>query len=102
MSNFEQYDTIINSPNFTASVKKKANMLWILMIAFLIYYFALLVGAAYFRPMFATILFGNINLGMVFAISQYAFAGAIALYYAHYMKHIDQLLQKVATAHHPL
>lgn len=99
MTEFEHYDAIANNPHFSNGIKKKAHMLWMLMAAFLTYYFILLVGAAYFRPLFAEILLGNINFGMVFAISQYVVAGAIALYYAHYMKQVDILMQNVLSAH---
>jgi uncharacterized membrane protein (DUF485 family) len=65
------------------------------MLAFLVYYFALLIGAAYYRSLFATILFGHFNLGMVFAVSQYAFAEIIALYYAKYMKKVGLAMQQI-------
>ncbi len=98
MTKYDYFEAIASNPDFSVCIKKKSHMLWMLMVAFLMYYFALLVGAAYFRPLFAAILIGNINVGVVFAISQYVFAGAIALYYAQYMKTVDILMQKVISA----
>ncbi|MEN9866381.1 MAG: hypothetical protein RL748_1971 [Pseudomonadota bacterium] len=97
--NLSDYETIANDPGFVLASKKKTRVLWILMLAFLAYYFALLIGAAYFRSLFATILFGHFNLGMVFAVSQYFFAGAIALYYARYMQQVDASMQQIVATH---
>ncbi len=95
MTKSEQYEAIAIDPRFLLGMQKKGRVLWILMIAFLCYYFALLIGAAYYRPLFAEMFWGNLNLGMAFALSQYLFAGGIALYYAHYMKQIDASMADV-------
>jgi uncharacterized membrane protein (DUF485 family) len=76
-------------------MQAKGRVLWRLMIAFLIYYFALLIGAAYYRPLFSLMVTSNLNFGMFFALSQYLFAGAIALFYAYYMKKIDASMADV-------
>jgi uncharacterized membrane protein (DUF485 family) len=96
--NHPEYEVIAKDPQFISTIANKSRVLWILMVAFLIYYFALLIGAAYYRSLFATILFSHFNLGMVFAISQYAFAGAIAVYYARYMKKVDLSMQQIIAA----
>lgn len=98
MTKFEFYESIARNPRFSEYQQRKARVLWLLMVAFLGYYFALLIGAAYFRPLFASIVFGNMNVGMLFALSQYAFAGAVAMYYAHYMKQVDASMQEVIDA----
>lgn len=94
-----EYQAIANDPRFILQTRKKARVLWILMLAFLAYYFALLIGAAYYRNLFATILFSHFNLGMVFAVSQYVFAGAIALFYARYMQQVDASMQQIVATH---
>jgi uncharacterized membrane protein (DUF485 family) len=100
MSNSKQYEAIANDVRFQLCMRQKSRMLWILMTAFLCYYFALLAGAAYYRPLFAQMLIGNLNLGMAFTLSQYLFAGAIALVYAQYMKKVDTTMQELIRNHH--
>jgi uncharacterized membrane protein (DUF485 family) len=95
MNTSQQTESIAQDPRFMRDMGRKRQVLWILMIFFLCYYFALLIGAAYYRPLFAEILFANINVGLVFALSQYFVAGGIALYYAQYMKKIDASVQDV-------
>ena len=67
-------------------MRRKAGMIIMLTAASLVWYFGLLFGAAYYKPLFATILTGNINFGMAFAISQYLFAAIIVVIYARFMK----------------
>ena len=47
-----------------------------------IYYFALPIGAAYFTDLFKTKLWGVINFGLVFALSEFIVAWLIAFFYA--------------------
>lgn len=96
--NHPEYEVIAKNPQFISTIADKSRVLWILMLAFLVYYFALLIGAAYYRSLFATILFSHFNLGMVFAVSQYLFAGGIAIYYARYMKKVDLAMQQIIAA----
>jgi uncharacterized membrane protein (DUF485 family) len=98
MSKPNIHEIIAESPLFTEVIQKKSRILWILSIVSLTYYFALVVGAAYYRPAFASILFWQINFGMLFALSQYLFAGGIAFIYAHYMKKIDSSMQSILKA----
>lgn len=94
----EEYEAIASDPRFHANIQRKGRMLWLLMLAFICYYFALLAGAAYYRPLFSELCIGKLNVGMVFALSQYAFAGGIALYYAHYMKSVDSAMHELVAA----
>lgn len=98
MSKPNIHEAIANSPQFAEVIQRKSRILWILTILSLIYYFALVIGAAYYRPTFASILFWHINFGMAFALSQYLFAGGIAFIYAHYMKQIDLSMQAILKA----
>jgi uncharacterized membrane protein (DUF485 family) len=99
MSKFEYFESIANNPAFSRYQEGKARILWLLMAAFLCYYFALLIGAAYFRELFASMVFGHVNVGMLFALSQYVFAGVVAVYYANYMKKVDTSMQEFIDAH---
>ncbi len=91
-------EKITASPEFARVMQKKSRVLWILTSLSLTYYFALVLGAAYCRPFFASLLTGHINFGMVFALSQYGFAGVIAFIYVHYMKQIDADMKSILTA----
>jgi uncharacterized membrane protein (DUF485 family) len=98
MKKIHVYQLIANTPQFAKVIERKARILWTLSLLSLGYYFALVAGAAYLRPLFASVLIGNINVGMVFAASQYIFAGGIAFIYAHYMKQIDLSMQSILKA----
>jgi uncharacterized membrane protein (DUF485 family) len=46
------------------------------------YYFLLPVGAAYFQDLFKVKVYGPVNVGILFALSEFIVAWAIAFYYA--------------------
>jgi uncharacterized membrane protein (DUF485 family) len=69
-------------PRFQRLHKKKTVFLWSLMLLSMAYYFLLPVGAAYHQELFRTPVWGPVNLGLVFALSQFLVAWAIALVYA--------------------
>lgn len=99
MNQAKLYQAIADDPRFIQSMRRKSRFIMLLTVAGLGFYFALLWGAAYFRPLFGTIIIGHINLGMLFAFSQYLFAGAIALIYAAFMKKTDAIVQEIVAAH---
>ncbi|TCJ12839.1 DUF485 domain-containing protein [Parasulfuritortus cantonensis] len=69
-------------PRFQALHAKKTRFLWSLMIISMIYYFLLPFGTAYFGDLFKIQVWGPINVGLVFALSQFIVAWAIAWIYA--------------------
>jgi len=69
-------------PRFQALYKKKTTFLWSLMIVSVVYYFLLPVGAAYFQELFRIKVWGPVNVGIVFALSEFIVAWAIAAVYA--------------------
>jgi uncharacterized membrane protein (DUF485 family) len=99
MSQPAYYDSIANDPKFIEHIHKKNRMLWLLMLIFFIFYFSLLIGAAYYKPLFASIVIGQFNFGLIFAVSQYFFAAALAVFYARYMKKIDAAMLQILAAH---
>ena len=48
----------------------------------LLYYFALPVGAAYYQNLFKMQVWGVINVGLLFALSEFVVAWLIAFYYS--------------------
>jgi uncharacterized membrane protein (DUF485 family) len=62
--------------------RRKASFLWGLMALAVAYFFMLPVGAAYFQDVFKVRVFGVINVALLFALSQFVMAWAIAVIYS--------------------
>mgnify|MGYP001225183668 CR=1 FL=1 len=73
---------IDSDPRFQRLHSRKTRFLLGLMIFSVFYYFLLPVGAAYFPELFAVKLWGPINVGIVFALSEFIVAWGIAFYYS--------------------
>ncbi len=69
-------------PRFQRLHRKKTNFLVGLMAFSVIYYFLLPIGAAYFPEIFKIKVWGVINVGLVFALSEFIVAWGIAFYYS--------------------
>src|SRR5512139_630098 len=69
-------------PRFRSLHRKKSRFLWGLIIFSMIYYFLLPIMAAYFTDLFNTRVWGPINFGLLFALSEFVIAWAIAIIYA--------------------
>jgi uncharacterized membrane protein (DUF485 family) len=61
-----------------------------------IYYFLLPIGAAYFTELFKVKVWGVINFGLVFALSQFVVAWGIAWFYARRASQFDALAEEIA------
>ena len=69
-------------PRFQELHRKKTAFLWSLMIFSIIYYFLLPIGAAYFPELFRIKVWGPVNVGILFALSEFVVAWTIAGIYA--------------------
>ncbi|MCL2656622.1 MAG: DUF485 domain-containing protein [Betaproteobacteria bacterium] len=69
-------------PRFQKLHAKKTGFLMGLMIFSLAYYFLLPIGAAYFQDLFRIKVFGPLNVGLLFALSEFIVAWGIAFYYS--------------------
>jgi uncharacterized membrane protein (DUF485 family) len=69
-------------PRFQALHRKKTTFLWGLMIFSVIYYFLLPIGAAYFQDLYKIKVWGPVNVGILFALSEFIVAWTIAGVYA--------------------
>ena len=69
-------------PRFQELHRNKSRFLWTLMIFSIIYYFLLPVGAAYFTDIFRVKVWGPVNVGILFALSEFLVAWGIAFLYA--------------------
>src|SRR5512134_3972278 len=76
------WKAIVADPRFHALHRKKMAFLWGLMIFSVAYYFLLPIGAAYFQDLFKIKVFGPVNVGILFALSEFVVAWGIAFYYA--------------------
>jgi len=70
-------------PRFQALHHKKTAFLFGLMVFSIIYYFLLPIGAAYFPQLFAIKVWGPVNVGLLFALSEFIVAWGIAFYYSN-------------------
>ena len=77
------WKAIVADPRFQALHRKKTVFLWGLMVFSIVYYFMLPIGAAYFQHLFRIKVFGPVNVGILFALSEFVVAWAIAFYYAY-------------------
>lgn len=76
------WQAIEADPRFQALHKDKNRFLWRMMLFALIYFFCLPIGAAYFQSVLTIKIWGVINSGLLFALSQFMVAWCIAAIYA--------------------
>ena len=76
------WKAIVADPRFQALHRKKTMFLWGLMVFSVVFYFLLPVGAAYFQDLFKVKVYGPVNVGILFALSEFVVAWGIAFYYA--------------------
>ncbi len=76
------WDAIINDPRFEALHRRKTLFLGGLMAVSVVYYFLLPIGAAYYQDLFKVRVWGVINIGLLFALSEFFVAWAIAIIYS--------------------
>jgi uncharacterized membrane protein (DUF485 family) len=90
------WDAMIRDPRFQSLHKRKSAFLWGLMAVSVIYYFLLPIGAAYFQDLFKTRVWGVVNIGLLFALSEFAVAWIVAWIYARKAsRDFDQLAAQI-------
>src|ERR1017187_8768624 len=72
------WDAFIRDPRFQSLHRRKTLFLWGLMVISVVYYFLLPIGAAYYQDLFKIRLWGVVNVGLLFALSEFVVAWAIA------------------------
>jgi uncharacterized membrane protein (DUF485 family) len=77
------WSAVIADPRFRKLHRRKTAFLWGLMAFSVVYYFALPIGAAYFQDLFKIRVWGVLNVGLLFALSEFVVAWGIAIYYSH-------------------
>ena len=76
------WNAVIADPRFQSLHRKKQGFLTGLMVFSVAFYFLLPIGAAYFPALFNVRVWGPINVGLLFALSEFVVAWAIAFYYS--------------------
>lgn len=76
------WGAVAADPRFSELHKDKNRFLWRMMLFALIYFFCLPIATAYFQDIFKIKIWGVINLGIIFALSQFIVAWGIAMIYA--------------------
>lgn len=93
---------IDTDPRFQRLHSKKVAFLSWLMIFSTAYYFLLPIGAAYFTDLFKMKMFGVVNFGLLFALSQFVVAWGIAGYYTVKAKEFDAMAQELIDEAHKI
>lgn len=81
-SSTPDWAAIDQDPRFQTLHRKKTLFLWGLMLFSIVYYFLLPIGAAYFQDLYKIKIWGPLNVGIVFALSEFVVAWALAGIYA--------------------
>ena len=84
---------IPSSPRLHA---RKTRFLWGLMAFSIVYYFLLPIGAGYFPQVYHAKIWGPINVGLVFALSQFVVAWLIAFVYSRRASQFDEMAEAIA------
>ncbi len=82
MASSVDWVAISRDPRFEALHRKKTSFLWGLMAFSIIYYFLLPIGAAYYPELFKIKVWGPMNVGILFALTEFVVAWTIAAVYA--------------------
>lgn len=95
--NTVDWDAVIADPRFQALHRRKSGFLWGLMAFSVFFYFLLPVGAAYFQRLFGVRVWGPINVGLLFALSQFLVAWGVAIWYSKVAnRDFDKLAAEIA------
>lgn len=83
-------------PRFQTLHRKKSTFLWSLMAFSVVYYFLLPIGAAWFTDIYKIKVWGPVNVGLLFAFSQFIVAWGIAWIYSRRAAGFDAMAEAIA------
>ena len=91
------WNAVIADPRFQVLHRKKQGFLVGLMIFSVVFYFMLPIGAAYFQDLFKIRVWGVVNVGLLFALTQFVVAWLVAFYYSRRAgSEFDRLAREIA------
>ena len=76
------WEAVEADPRFQALHRDKNKFLWRMMLFALVFFFCLPISTAYFQEFLKVKVWGVINVGLLFALSQFIVAWVIAAIYA--------------------
>ncbi len=86
-------------PRFQNLHRRKSRFLWSLMAFSLVFYFLLPLGAAYTPELFRIKVWGSLNFGLVFALSEFVVAWGVAVIYSRRAnREFDTLAAEIVAA----
>ncbi|VVP15781.1 hypothetical protein PS900_03585 [Pseudomonas fluorescens] len=92
---------ILDQSEVLARIKREKNKLSLtLLLIAAAYYATLLLGPTSLKVFFSLPLAGELNIGTVFAISQYPFCGLLAWFYLHKMRSVDRQVANLVKQFH--
>lgn len=90
-------------PRFVSLHRKKSRFLWGLMAFSMAYYLLLPLGAAYAPALFGTRVWGPMNVGLLFALSEFIVAWGIAVVYSRRAnREFDRMAAELVAHVYPL
>jgi uncharacterized membrane protein (DUF485 family) len=91
------WNAVIADQRFQVLHRKKQGFLAGLMIFSVVFYFMLPIGAAYFQDLFRIKVWGVVNVGLLFALTQFVVAWLVAFYYSRRAgSEFDRLAREIA------
>ena len=96
------WNAVIADPRFQKLHREKQRFLTGLMVFSVAFYFLLPIGAAYFQEIFRIKVWGVVNVGLLFALSEFIVAWLVAFYYSQRAgAEFDRLAREIAADHEP-
>ena len=91
------WNAVIADPRFQALHRRKQSFLTGLMIFSVVFYFLLPIGAAYFQDLYKVKVWGVVNFGLLFALSEFVVAWGVAIYYSRVAnRDFDRMAREIA------
>ena len=91
------WNAVIADPRFQLLHRRKQSFLTGLMVFSVVFYFLLPIGAAYFQDLFRTRVWGVVNFGLLFALSEFVVAWGVAIYYSRVAnRDFDRMAREIA------
>jgi uncharacterized membrane protein (DUF485 family) len=96
------WNAVIADPRFQTLHRQKRLFLSGLMLFSVVFYFLLPIGAAYFQGLFRIKVWGVINVGLLFALSEFVVAWLVAYWYSRRAStEFDRLSREIAADYDP-
>ena len=96
------WSAIESDSRFKDLHRRKALFLWGLMAFSVVFYFALPIGAAYMTDVFKIKVWGVINVGILFALTEFVVAWGIAFFYSRKASEFDALAEEINREAHTM